>query len=190
MAIFRLMGAGVILAFIILIGILVIIGWPRACIRNWNYWLGAAFFTAALWGLLGMLRPDTGTLSQVTLGGYVGQAIVTRSLLAGIFILLGLIAIGVILVAPEWVWHRVKHTSIGTAEVVGELVDVVKENNHKKKTLPEPEEATEEPKLPETKPAELPAHGDTGVMDRLRSTITVGDGPCPISIYWKKSRSS
>ncbi len=141
MAIFRLMGAGVILALIIFIGILVIIGWPRAFIRNWNYWLGAAFFTAAAWGLLGMLRPDSGTLSQVTLGGYVGQSIVTRSLVAGIFILLGLVVIGVILVAPEWVWRRVKHTSQGTAEVVGELVDVVKENNHKKKALPEPEEA-------------------------------------------------
>ena len=181
LAIFRLMGAGVILAGIAVIGILVIIGWPRPFIRNWNYWLGAAFFMAAVWGILGMLRPDTGTLSQVTLGGYTGQAIATGSLVAGIFIVLGLIVLGVILVAPEWVWSRVKHTSRGTAEVVGEVVDVVKENNNKKKLVPEhvTEEEEDEEKPEPPKPAEAPARTDTAVMDRMRSTITIGGWSLP-----------
>ena len=144
LAIFSLMGAGVILALIAFVGILVIIGWPGSFARHWNYWLGSAFFMAAVWGLLGFLRPDTGTLSQVTLGGYIGQAIITNSPIAGAFILLGLVVVGIVLVAPEWTWDRIKRTSKGTAMAVGEIVEVVKENNGKKKDLPETEEAKKE----------------------------------------------
>ncbi|MBN1374687.1 MAG: hypothetical protein JXA01_00890, partial [Dehalococcoidia bacterium] len=178
-AVFRLMGAGIILALIAFAGILVIIGWPRAFLRNWNYWLGAAFFMAVAWGLMGFLRPDSGTLSQVTLGGYIGQAIITQSLVAGIFILLILFFIGLVLLAPEWVWDRVRHTSKGTAQVVGEIVDVVKENNHKQKTAPAAEEPAEPEPVEQEKPVEVPAYSDTGVMDRMRTTITVGGWSLP-----------
>ncbi len=178
LGIFGLMGAGVILAIIAFIGILIIIGWPGLFFRNWNYWLGTAFFMTAAWGLLGFLRPDTGTLSQVTLGGYVGQAIITKSPVAGAFILVGLVIVGIVLVAPEWTWNRIKHTSKGTAKAVGEIVEVVKENNNKKKPLPMTEDEEPGPVVQE-KPAEVPVQKDTAVMDRLRSTITVGGWSLP-----------
>ncbi len=99
----RLMGLGVIFVITAIIGLLVIIGRPSSFARHWNYYIAAAAFMTAAWGVLSFLRPSgSGLLAQVTLGGYIGQGIVTGSPIVGILIMLALVILGIFLVAPEW----------------------------------------------------------------------------------------
>jgi len=177
----RLTGLGVIFVITAIIGLLVIIGRPSSFARHWNYYIAAAAFMTAAWGILSFLRPSgSGLLAQVTLGGHIGQAIVTDTPAAGIFILLALVMLGIFLVAPEWTLGLLKRTSKGTAGAVGEIVDVVKESRDKKKDLPPAEQAAEE-KAPAVieKPVEPALPADTAVMDRLRSGITIGGWSLP-----------
>ncbi len=183
LAVLRTLGLGVAFALIAFIGICIIIGWPRVFARHWNYWLGAASFMAAAWGLLSYFKPSNGSLlSEVTLGGLVGQAIATASLVAGIFIILGLVILGIILVAPEWTWRTVKGAARGIGAFTAELFEVMKESRKKQSTLPAPqpvavEEPEDEPVV--IQPAEVPAPPETAVMDRLRSSIIVGGWSLP-----------
>ena len=126
------MGLGVAFAALAFLGLFIILGWPSSFARHWNYWLGTASFVAALWGMLAFFRPPNSFIvSEVTLGGYVGQAIITPSPVAGGFILAGLIILGIILVAPEWVWNLVKRTFKGIAGFAGEIIYVIKESREK-----------------------------------------------------------
>jgi len=179
-SIVRLMGLGMIFAIIAVIGLLVMIGRPSSFARNWNYYIAAASFMAAAWGVLSYLRPSSsGLLAQVTLGGRIGQAIVTDSLVTGIFILLALVILGIFLVAPEWTLGLFKRTAKGTAGAIGEIAEAVKESNAKKKALP-PVKETEEKQPALVEKGEEPfAPVDTAVMDRLRSGITVGGWSLP-----------
>jgi len=183
----RLMGLGVVFVITAIIGLLIIIGRPSAFARNWNYYIAAAAFMTTAWGILSFLRPSgSGLLAQVTLGGYIGQAIITNSLITGIFILLALVLLGVFLVAPEWTLGLFKRTAKGTSGAVGEIVDSVKESNAKKKALPSAKESEEEQPVKAGKHEEFAAPADTAVMDRLRSGITVGGWSLPnISILDK-----
>ena len=176
----RLMGVGVIFVIIAIIGLLVMIGRPSSFARNWNYYIGAACFMAAAWGILSFLRPSgSGILAQVTLGGYIGQSIVTDSLITGIFILIILILLGTFLVAPEWTLGLFKRTAKGTAGAVGGIAEAVKESNAKKKVSPSLKETEEEQPAISEKREEPAAPADTAVMDRLRSGITVGGWSLP-----------
>ncbi len=176
----RLMGLGVVFVIAAIIGLLVIIGRPSAFARYWNYYIAAAAFMTAAWGILSFLRPSgSGLLAQVTLGGYIGQAIVTGSLIMGIFILLALAMLGIFLVAPEWTLGLFKRTARGTAGAMGEIVDVVKESNARKKAPPATKESEEEHPVKTEKADEPAAPADTAVMDRLRSGITVGGWSLP-----------
>lgn len=180
LSIFRTMGLGVFFAVIAFIGICIIIGWPRTFVRHWNYWLGSAALMAALWGILSYLRPSgSSILSQVTMGGYIGQAIATRSLVAGIIIIAVLLLLAIFLIAPEWLWGLIKRTAKGSAGAVGEVVEVVKESrtNGKKAVETEKEEEPVTAAIPA--PQEEPAPIDTAVMDRMRSSIQVGGWSLP-----------
>jgi len=184
----RLTGLGVVFVIAAIIGLIVIIGRPSYFARNWNYYVAAAAFMTAAWGVLSFLRPSgSGLLAQVTLGGYIGQSIVTDSTISGIFILLALIILGIFLVAPEWTLGLFKRTAKGTARAAGEIAQAVKESNAGKKALPAAEEVRDqEQPLKVGKPEEPAAQADTGVMDRLRSGITVGGWSLPnISILDK-----
>ncbi len=183
----RLMGLGVVFVITAIIGLIVIIGRPSSLTRHWNYYLAAALFMTAAWGILSFLRPSGhGLLAQVTLGGYIGQAIVTGSLLTGILILLALVILGTFLVAPEWTLGLFKRTAKGTAGAVGGIAEAVKEANARKKAVPTVTETEEEQPVKAEKPDEPAAPTDTGVMDRLRSGITVGGWSLPnISILDK-----
>jgi S-DNA-T family DNA segregation ATPase FtsK/SpoIIIE len=185
LALFRLMGLGIAFAALAFLSLFIILGWPSSFVRHWNYWLGTASFVAALWGLLAFFRPPNSFIvSEVTLGGYVGQAIITRSPVAGGFIVAGLIVLGLILVAPEWVWNLVKRAFKGIAGFAGEIIYVIKESREKK---PAAEPVAIDP------PAEAPAVIEQAepvspaeTMDRLRSKITVGGWSLPnISILDK-----
>jgi len=174
----RLTGLGVIFAIIAIIGLLVIIGRPSSFARNWNYYIAAAAFMTAAWGILSFLRPSSsGILAQVTLGGRIGQAIVTDSLVVGILILLALVLLGVFLVAPEWTLGLFKRTARGTAGAVGGMAEAIK-SNAKGKALPATKAEGELP-LKDVKHEEPAAPADTAVMDRLRSGITVGGWSLP-----------
>jgi S-DNA-T family DNA segregation ATPase FtsK/SpoIIIE len=183
----RLMGLGIIFVIIAIIGLLVIIGRPSSFARHWNYYIAAAAFMTAAWGILSFLRPSgSGLLAQVTLGGYIGQGIVTNSPVAGILIMLALVMLGIFLVAPEWTLGLFKRTAEGTAGAVGEIADAVKESNARKKAWPAAKESEEEQPVKSEKPDEPAAPADTAVMDRLRSGITVGGWSLPnISILDK-----
>jgi len=174
----RLTGLGVIFAIIAIIGLLVLIGRPSSFARNWNYYIAAAAFMTAAWGILSFLRPSSsGILAQVTLGGRIGQAIVTDSLVVGILILLALVLLGVFLVAPEWTLGLFKRTARGTAGAVGGMAEAIK-SNAKGKALPATKAEGELP-LKDVKHEEPAAPADTAVMDRLRSGITVGGWSLP-----------
>ncbi len=176
----RLMGIGVIFAILAIIGLLVIIERPSSFARHWNYYIAAAAFMTAAWGILSFLRPSGhGLLAQVTLGGYIGQGIVTNSPPVGIVILLALVILGIFLVAPEWTLGLFKRTAKGTAGAVGEIAEAVKESNARKKALPVAKESEEEQQVEPEKPGEPPIPADTAVMDRLRSGITVGGWSLP-----------
>ena len=176
----RLMGLGVIFVITAIIGLLVIIGRPSSFARHWNYYIAAAAFMTAAWGILSFLRPSgSGLLAQVTLGGYIGQGIVTTSPVVGILILLALVILSIFLVAPEWTLRLFKRTAKGTAGAVGEIADAVKESNARKKAVLAVKEAEEEQPVKAEKRDEPAAPADTAVMDRLRSGITVGGWSLP-----------
>jgi S-DNA-T family DNA segregation ATPase FtsK/SpoIIIE len=176
----RLMGLGVIFAITAIIGLLIIIGRPSSFARYWNYYLATAAFMTAAWGLLSFLRPSgSGLLAQVTLGGYIGQGIVTGSPVVGILIMLALIMLGIFLVAPEWTLGLFKRTAKGTTGAVAEVADAVKASNARKKALPAAKESEEGKPVKAEKPEEPAAPADTAVMDRLRSGITVGGWSLP-----------
>ena len=179
-SIVRLMGLGVIFVITAVIGLLVIIGRPASFARHWNYYLAAAAFMTAAWGILSFLRPSGhGLLAQVTLGGYIGQGIITNSPLVGILIMLALVILGVFLVAPEWTLGLFKRTARGTASAVSEMAEAVKESNARKKAGPTLEKAAEEQPAKPEKHDEQAAPADTAVMDRLRTGITVGGWSLP-----------
>jgi len=83
-----------ILAFGTLVGVL----WGRrvlSVIYHWNQWLGGVAFILAAWGIMGFFQ----------LGGSFGQAIIGSNVFLGALRLLGLVIIGIILVAPGACWR-------------------------------------------------------------------------------------
>jgi len=79
----------VLIAFGILVGVV----WGRrvlSLIYHWNQWLGGAAFILAIWGILAFFW----------LGGSIGQNIIEQPDFLGALRLLGLVVIGIILVAP------------------------------------------------------------------------------------------
>jgi DNA segregation ATPase FtsK/SpoIIIE-like protein len=179
LSLLRFTGLGIIFIILAFVSLILILSSPSVFMRHWNYWLGAIAFAIALWGLLSYFTPGTGIFSQASLGGVIGKEIVSDSLIAGIFILVGITVAGIILVAPEWFWNIIKRTSKGTASFAGEVVDVMKESQPKKKVLPIQEEESEEEPVIVEQSAESATVTDTAVMDRLRSTITVGGWHLP-----------
>lgn len=100
----RSLGVGLIpvLLWIIVIASML---WSRrlgSLLRHWNCWLGALLLSAAVIGVMALFRPAVHiagvSLSQVTLTGFMGQAIVGTY--HGWARLLGLGLVGIILVTP------------------------------------------------------------------------------------------
>jgi len=97
-----------VMAFGILVGVL----WGRrvlSVIYHWNQWLGGVAFILAAWGILAFFR----------LGGSFGQSIIGQADFVGGLRLLGLVILGIILVAPgvclrlmarftSWIGERLK----------------------------------------------------------------------------------
>jgi S-DNA-T family DNA segregation ATPase FtsK/SpoIIIE len=73
----------------------------------WHKWLGAIAFFFAAWGILGLF----------SLGGRVGQVIVGEYAVLNVLRVLGLILLGIILVAPGTSWRVFKKLARGLANL-------------------------------------------------------------------------
>ena len=87
-----------LLFLVMAFGTLVGIVWGRrvlSVIYHWNQWLGGIAFTLTAWGILAFFQ----------LGGSFGQSIIGSPSFVGGLRLLGLVVIGIILVAPGATWR-------------------------------------------------------------------------------------
>ncbi len=90
----------IVIAIVTMVGML----WRRKLsplIYHWNQWLGGIALALAVWGIFAFF-PGEGILRQVSLGGSFGQGIIAYPApeFIGILRILGLVVIGIILVAP------------------------------------------------------------------------------------------
>ena len=90
---FALFGWGLFFLFGALVTLIVVV-WRRkvpSAIYHWNQWLGGIAFVFAVWGIIAFWG----------LGGSFGQGIIGANVFLGALRLLGLVVIGVILIAPR-----------------------------------------------------------------------------------------
>src|SRR4030042_343860 len=103
-----LLGIGLAL-IVIAIGIIIIwIIWQgkfSIFSKHWNIWLGGIAFAFAVWGFAAFFTPGSGIVSQMTLGGTFGQNIITNSTAVGILRLIALVILGIVFIAPRFVWR-------------------------------------------------------------------------------------
>ncbi len=96
-SIWGLFGWGIIL-IAIAIGVLIGILWRgklRSVTRHWNQWLGSIALALAIWGIIALFN----------LGGSFGQNLIGSPVYISALRILGLVLIGVILVAPRVCFH-------------------------------------------------------------------------------------
>ncbi len=90
-----------LLFFFLALGFIIGVIWGRrvlAVIYHWNQWLGAVAFIFVVWGILAFAG----------LGGSFGEGIIGDSGVGGVFRLLGLVLLGIILIAPGFCWRLIK----------------------------------------------------------------------------------
>jgi len=98
----ELVGWGLVLV-VIAVGILAGMLWRRkasSLIYRWNRWVGGIAFILAVWGILALFSGE-GVLKQASLGGHIGLNIIGNQDIIGILRILGLVILGIILVAPR-----------------------------------------------------------------------------------------
>ena len=101
--------SGVGLAFIVAaIVTLIVLIWKRALstlLFRWYRWLGSIAFVLAIWGILAF-SPESDSFSS-GLGGKFGRGIIAHdaSVLLSVLRIIGLVVIGVILMAPRESWR-------------------------------------------------------------------------------------
>jgi S-DNA-T family DNA segregation ATPase FtsK/SpoIIIE len=87
--------------FFLALGFIIGVIWGRrvlAVIYHWNQWLGAVAFIFVVWGILAFFE----------LGGSFGEGIIGSASFLGGLRLLGLVLLGIILVAPGFCWRLIK----------------------------------------------------------------------------------
>jgi len=110
-ATWRLFGWGLIFIAVAVITLISMI-WLRkvfSAVRRWNYWLGGTALILAIWGILGFFAGE-GILRQASLGGDFGLGIIGYPDLIGGLRLLGLVVLGIILIAPGACYRLVAKT--------------------------------------------------------------------------------
>jgi len=190
----ELLGAGLALIGIAL-GMIVWVIWRgqfSLLTKYWNWWLGGISLALAAWGLLAFFAPGSGIVSQATLGGKFGKSIITTSDAVGVLRLVGLTFLGILFIAPQWVWHSI--ASIAKAMGQG----LLKASQLRPKAIPRPppreikfetaeatEEATPTPSLVPPDASEVPAP-ETWEPEKYQPVLTVGGWQLPpISILDK-----
>jgi S-DNA-T family DNA segregation ATPase FtsK/SpoIIIE len=95
-----LLGWGLVFLFLAL-GFIIGVIWGRrvlSVIYHWNQWLGGVAFIFVAWGILAFFE----------LGGSFGDGLIGDNGLGGVFRLIGLVLLGIILIAPGFCWRQVK----------------------------------------------------------------------------------
>ncbi|MCX6011230.1 MAG: DNA translocase FtsK [Chloroflexi bacterium] len=90
-----------LLFLVLALGFIIGVVWGRrvlAVIYHWNQWLGGVAFIFTAWGIVAFFG----------LGGSFGEGIIGDDGLSGVFRLIGLVLLGIILVAPGFCWRLVK----------------------------------------------------------------------------------
>jgi S-DNA-T family DNA segregation ATPase FtsK/SpoIIIE len=90
-----------LLFLVLALGFIIGVVWGRrvlAVIYHWNQWLGGVAFIFTAWGIVAFFG----------LGGSFGDGIIGDDGLSGVFRLIGLVLLGIILVAPGFCWRLVK----------------------------------------------------------------------------------
>jgi S-DNA-T family DNA segregation ATPase FtsK/SpoIIIE len=107
-----LLGIGLALIAIALLIFILIIAQQRflICLKHGNQWLGGISLAFAIWGLVAFFSPD--------LGGEFGKNIITESKTVGVLRLIGLIILGILLIAPLWSWHIMAALAKATEQVL------------------------------------------------------------------------
>jgi S-DNA-T family DNA segregation ATPase FtsK/SpoIIIE len=104
-----LFGLGLILT-VVFLGILIWMiasGQSWLFTRYWKWWLGGIPLAFAAWGILAFFRPGSGIASEATLGGSIGQSIISDSYAIAALRLIGLIFLGILIIVPRWTWSLI-----------------------------------------------------------------------------------
>ncbi len=98
-------GIGLILALAAII-IWLLWRWRGASVpHNLNRWLGAIVLIFALLGFMSFFKASGGSLSQHGYGGWIGHQIIGDSLAVGVLRFLGVVLLGVFIIAPKATWN-------------------------------------------------------------------------------------
>ncbi len=89
--------------------------------RYWQWWLGGIPLAFAIWGLSAFFTPGSGIVSEATLGGKFGKSIIGDSYAVGAWRLAGLIFLGVLILAPRWIWRLIANVFKG----IGKLFQLI-----------------------------------------------------------------
>jgi S-DNA-T family DNA segregation ATPase FtsK/SpoIIIE len=81
--------------------------------KYWQWWFGGISFAFAAWGISAFFSPGSGVTSQATLGGKIGSGIISDSYAVGALRIAGLVFLGVLFLAPRWVWRVIKYIFVG-----------------------------------------------------------------------------
>jgi len=73
--------------------------------KYWKWWFCGIPLALAAWGISAFFSPGSGIASEATLGGKIGKGIIGDFYAAGMLRVSGLILLGILFVAPRWVWH-------------------------------------------------------------------------------------
>jgi S-DNA-T family DNA segregation ATPase FtsK/SpoIIIE len=123
---------------------------------GWRYWLGAASLLAALWGFLGFLR----------LGGEIGTNIIGHRDFPGALRVLGVVVLGIVLIAPGASWRLTNRVASGAAGRV--------KRRAPPGPLPDPQEHSPTPVRADLPPSPLPTQPRAvGRNDRERAPVPV-----------------
>jgi hypothetical protein len=76
--------------------------------KYWRWWFGGISFAFAVWGVSAFFSPGSGVVSQETLGGKIGRGIIGDYYAVGALRIAGLIFLGILFLAPRWVWRVIK----------------------------------------------------------------------------------
>ncbi|MBE0415346.1 MAG: DNA translocase FtsK [Dehalococcoidia bacterium] len=112
-------GVGLILVVLAM----VFVGWMvwrrriPGFLRRWNRWLGAIAFSLALFGLLAFFKPQGVLLSDATWGGNLGRVILGAPDALGALRLVGIVLVGIFLVAPRTSWRFVSTSTSALANL-------------------------------------------------------------------------
>ncbi len=86
--------------------------------KYWKWWLCGIPLALAVWGISAFFSPGSGIASEATLGGKIGKSIIGDSSTSGMLRVAGLILLGILFVAPRWVWHVIT----GVFKGIGKLL--------------------------------------------------------------------